>query len=140
MGRLSFLKMNYPVNTRFDKEIRFLYKWLPIFCGCHQRPERSYFIRGYQMPVCARCEGELIGMAAAFIAIWFIRPPYWLMACIMIPMVLDGLIQGMTKYESTNLRRLITGTLFGFGAVMILLMLGIFVFKVGLVLGLRIVS
>jgi uncharacterized membrane protein len=34
---------------------------------CHQRPERSFFIDGHQLPVCARCTGlyvsALIGLA-----------------------------------------------------------------------------
>ena len=127
--------MDYPTSARFDKQIRFIYKWLPIFCGCHRRPERSFFVKGYQMPVCARCEGELFGILAGLIAIWFIRPPYWLMAAIMLPMIADGLIQGSTKYESTNWRRLITGILFGFGITMIILMFWIAVFKYGLSVG-----
>ena len=35
---------------------------------CHQRPERSFFINGHQLPVCARCTGLYlsggIGLAA----------------------------------------------------------------------------
>ena len=127
--------MNYPASARFDKQIRFIYKWLPIFCGCHQRPERSFFVKGVQMPVCARCEGELLGAIAAVIAVWFIRPPYWLMAAFMIPMAADGLIQAFTEYESTNWRRLMTGILFGFGAAMILIMFGIAAVKWGIVIG-----
>ncbi len=127
--------MNYPTGVRFEKQIRFMYKWLPIFCGCHQRPERSFFVKGYQMPVCARCEGELIGILAALIAAWFLRPPYWLMAVMMVPMAADGLIQGLTKYESTNLRRLITGILFGLGITMIVIMFLISVFKIGVLVG-----
>ena len=127
--------MNYPTGVRFEKQIRFMYKWLPIFCGCHQRPERSFFVKGYQMPVCARCEGELKGILAALIAVWFLRPPYWLMAVMMVPMAADGLIQGLTKYESTNLRRLITGILFGFGITMFVIMFLISVFKMGVLVG-----
>ena len=127
--------MNYPTSVRFEKQIRFMYKWLPIFCGCHQRPERSFFVKGYQMPVCARCEGELIGILAALIAVWFLRPSYWLMAVMMVPLAADGLIQGLTKYESTNLRRLITGILFGFGITMIVIMFLISVFKMGVLVG-----
>ncbi len=127
--------MNYPTSARFDKQIRFIYKWLPIFCGCHQRPERSFFVKGYQMPVCARCEGEIIGALLSLVAIWFIRPSLLLMAVFMIPMALDGLIQAFTRYESTNLRRLTTGILFGFGAGMIFLLIGIIAFKFGLALG-----
>ena len=36
---------------------------------CHQRPERSFFIDGAQMPVCARCTGlYLSGAAGALVA------------------------------------------------------------------------
>jgi uncharacterized membrane protein len=32
---------------------------------CHQRPERSFFIHGQQLPVCARCTGLYLGAAFA---------------------------------------------------------------------------
>lgn len=32
---------------------------------CHQRPERSFFIDGTQLPVCARCLGLYVGAALA---------------------------------------------------------------------------
>jgi len=37
------------------------------FCAfiCHQRPERSFFVAGTQLPVCARCMGLYIGAALA---------------------------------------------------------------------------
>jgi uncharacterized membrane protein len=31
---------------------------------CHQRPERSFFIDGQQLPVCARCAGLYVSGAA----------------------------------------------------------------------------
>ena len=32
----------------------------------------------------------------------------------MLPMIADGIVQMLSSYESTNLRRLITGILFGY--------------------------
>jgi uncharacterized membrane protein len=34
---------------------------------CHQRPERSFFIDGHQLPVCARCTGLYLSGAAGII-------------------------------------------------------------------------
>lgn len=36
---------------------------------CHQRPERSFYVAGAQLPVCARCEGVYLG-AAVGVLIW----------------------------------------------------------------------
>ncbi|MDR1988947.1 MAG: DUF2085 domain-containing protein [Acidobacteriaceae bacterium] len=36
---------------------------------CHQRPERSFFVSGVQMPVCARCAGLYAGAALAAVAV-----------------------------------------------------------------------
>lgn len=37
---------------------------------CHQRPERSFFWDGHQLPVCARCTGLYVSAAVGFLA-WF---------------------------------------------------------------------
>ena len=35
--------------------------------GCHQMPERTFFYKGKQFPVCARCTGVIIGQSVALI-------------------------------------------------------------------------
>ena len=37
-------------------------RWLPVFFGCHCRSDRSFFWKGKQLPICARCTGELAGI------------------------------------------------------------------------------
>ena len=36
-------------------------------CGCHQIEERSFKIKGWQFPVCARCTGILTGQIIGII-------------------------------------------------------------------------
>ena len=43
----------------------------------------------------------------------FWRPAVWMTLAAMVPMVADGLTQLKTSYESVNLRRFVTGLLFG---------------------------
>ena len=82
---------------------------------CHQKPERSFFIKNKQLPVCARCTGILLGFLLSYSIGFFIRfyKTYWIFI-LFIPMVLDGCMQKFTNYYSNNNRRLVTGFLFGF--------------------------
>jgi len=40
---------------------------------CHQRPDRSFFWDGQQLPVCARCTGLYLSGAVAFALWWALR-------------------------------------------------------------------
>jgi uncharacterized membrane protein len=40
---------------------------------CHQRPDRSFFWAGYQLPVCARCTGLYLSAAVVLLAWWAVR-------------------------------------------------------------------
>lgn len=40
---------------------------------CHQRPDRSFFLSGQQLPVCARCTGLYVSAAVALLAWWGVR-------------------------------------------------------------------
>ena len=94
---------------------KWLEKWLPIIMGCHQRPERSFWYKGKPFPICARCTGILIGFVSAFLCVWFVDLKIKWCVLMLLPMIIDGGIQQRSSYESNNLKRVITGTLFGFG-------------------------
>jgi len=83
--------------------------------GCHQLPERSFFYKGKQFPVCARCTGVSIGQFAALTAGLFRPVPTKTALALLTFMGLDWLVQEMGIKESTNRRRLITGICGGFG-------------------------
>lgn len=84
--------------------------------GCHQMPERSFKIKSYVFPVCARCTGVAAGQIAAVIAyISGLRLSFYIAAALLALMGLDWLAQRLGIRESTNIRRLITGMCGGFG-------------------------
>lgn len=118
-----------------DKLISWAYRWLPIVFGCHSKPERSFFIRGRQFPICARCTGELIGILLGLVCCFVFRPPVWICIILMLPMIADGLIQQFTAYESNNVKRVITGALFGYALVSFVVVTLIATFQFGVHLG-----
>lgn len=93
--------------------IAWFYKWLPIIFGCHCRKDRSFHYHGKQFPICARCSGELVGIIIGIFLCFIIDYDWLMIVLLMLPMVVDGSIQALTKYESNNIKRLITGILFG---------------------------
>lgn len=85
--------------------------------GCHQRADRSFFYKGYQFPICARCTGVLIGYVAVLICIPFFLPSFVLGITFCAVMFIDWFIQFVKIKESTNIRRLITGVIGGYGII-----------------------
>ncbi|MDD1746524.1 MAG: DUF2085 domain-containing protein [Methanomassiliicoccales archaeon] len=83
--------------------------------NCHQLASRSYYLNGNEMPFCARDLGIFIGMALgmALAFVTKVRPPFLLLILGLVPMALDGGLQLLTDYESTNPVRLLTGMLAG---------------------------
>lgn len=92
--------------------------------GCHQMPERSFFIKGYQFPVCARCTGVLIGQFIGIIMFLIKQRISVLVAGLLCAIMFgDWFIQKRGILMSTNMRRLFTGILGGYGYITILLYL-----------------
>ncbi len=86
--------------------------------GCHQMPERSFFYKGKQFPVCARCTGVFFGQTAAVLLLLIKRRvPLKTAILFLIPMGADWSLQEAGILKSTNRRRLMTGLLGGFGVL-----------------------
>lgn len=118
--------------------INLLYKYLPIFFGCHCRSNRSFFYKKIQFPICARCTGELIGFLLALGTYCFIKPSIFVLMIMMIPLIVDGTVQLHTSYESNNIVRLLTGILFGYGLMSIIIFSFIWVYQWGVYIGIQI--
>ncbi len=87
--------------------------------GCHRRPDRSFFYKGKQFPVCARCTGIFVGEVLLLITYPFLKIGYGMSVLFLVVMFLDWFVQFICVKESTNMRRLITGVLAGYGVTFI---------------------
>ena len=84
--------------------------------GCHQMPERSFFIKGHQFPVCARCSGAFLGEVIAVLLILLgINIDFIWATVLLFVMGADWFLQYINLIESNNTRRLITGISGGLG-------------------------
>ncbi len=89
---------------------------------CHQQPERSFFVFGHQIAFCQRdvaIYGSIFVAGLCYAVArrrW--RPlPWWGVALLVSPAVVDGSLQLFVTYESNWLLRVVTGALVGVGAV-----------------------
>lgn len=85
------------------------------YSGCHRMPERSFFYKGRQFPVCARCTGVCLGQFMAIAANIFFSIPARFSFLFLALMGLDWSLQETGIKPSTNPRRFLTGILGGFG-------------------------
>ena len=82
--------------------------------GCHQKPERSFFFKGYQFPVCARCTGVILGEIVSIFCLFLFKIDWWILLLLLVPMAIDWGLQFFNILKSDNIRRVITGILGGF--------------------------
>ena len=95
-------------------------KFLAIAFMSHQRADRSIFIRGKKLPLCARCTGILLGYILGIIIAIITGCKYNLyFLLLIIPMIIDGGIQQLYGINSNNWRRLFTGILGGIAIIYI---------------------
>lgn len=80
---------------------------------CHQKPERSFFYKERQFPVCSRCTGIVIGAVIGFV-LAILTQPNLIFVLGFIPLIVDGTTQYYGLRTSNNTLRFITGLLCGF--------------------------
>lgn len=110
--------LSYHARSAWAKSMRFGSR-----LGCHQIPERSFHVRGYQFPVCARCTGTFVGEIICLLLfglVGYIVPPVAAMFLAFV-MLFDWMAQQLGRYESGNGFRFITGVLGGLGCWSLLL-------------------
>ncbi len=95
--------------------------------GCHQKPERSFFYKGKQFPVCARCTGAGIGYVVGGFIYTLVRLPVLANIGLCVIMFMDWLLQYLNIRASTNVRRCITGFLCGFGMMQLFIDVVLFI-------------
>jgi len=87
---------------------------------CHQKVERTLWVGGHYLPVCARCTGAYLGLLLGYVLIPFLRsgkargpPDLYVSLILTLPLWVDSIGQTLGFWSSTNDVRLITGLLFG---------------------------
>lgn len=88
--------------------------------ACHQLPERSFYLAGHPLAVCARCTGLYAGLAAGVLFFPLVRPlrsaltpaRLWLLAAAA-PTFLDFSLGFFGIWQNTHLSRFVTGALLG---------------------------
>ena len=114
------------LKTYYSKNKEYI--WLKLMylgnsCGCHQIAKRSFNIKGYQFPICARCTGTWIGYVLSIGLYKYFMHSIFIDISFCLVMLLDWLVQRLKICESTNTRRLFTGTLCGYGFMNLFILL-----------------
>jgi len=83
---------------------------------CHRMKSRSLTIKGYTLPLCARCTGILAGyLLFPLLLIAGLHFSLLIGLFLNVPMVIDGWTQKRKYRMSNNILRVTTGILSGFG-------------------------
>jgi len=86
---------------------------------CHQIPERTLWIGGSYLPVCARDTGIYLGFFIGYLLLFARRkeacgpPNLWITLFMVVPMIVDAVTQFIGFRTSINELRLLTGLMFG---------------------------
>ena len=110
------------INKSYWDKVYNIFLDLPI---CHRLPDRTFKVKDWYFPVCARCTGFYIAAFSYFIYVYFFYVDYTLtliiLAFLMItPTIIDGLTQLYGFRVSNNILRLFTGLIGGVGLAILM--------------------
>lgn len=92
---------------------------------CHRKPERSFFWKGKQFPVCARCTGLYIGYLTYPLFLFSVLAfNFWWTIALILPTYIDGITQAVYNRESNNILRVTTGFMTGLGLMSLICIIG----------------
>ncbi|HTY47947.1 MAG TPA: DUF2085 domain-containing protein [Methanomassiliicoccales archaeon] len=85
---------------------------------CTEISDHSYYLNGNQMPFCARCTGIFVGLVIGMLIAVVFDPKVrlFILGLAVLPILIDGGLQLVTTYQSTNPLRMATGLLAGIAA------------------------
>ncbi len=89
-------------------------RYLRLLFNCHQISARSFFWKGRQFHICARCTGIFVGVLFSPSMLIFWEYSVYIFPLSFIVLSIDGVTQLLKLRESNNLIRLITGFFFGY--------------------------
>ena len=93
--------------------------------NCHRYPKRSFYWKGKQFPVCARCTGIHLGYLSLPFFLFGLIHFNWIISIIFIlPTLFDGITQAYFNRESTNFIRVVSGFLAGIGIMSVVHLFG----------------
>ena len=114
------------VASKRDQRWAFWMEFVGRTIRCHQMPSRSFFVGEYQFPLCARCTGIMVGRVIALLLFPFVRIPLKIalivLPLLLVPLAVDGMVQKYTSYESNNFKRMVTGILWGYAEITLILL------------------
>lgn len=86
---------------------------------CNLKPDRAPHINGKAFILCWRCSMVIISFMFVHVLYFYrivdFKLEWWQIGLLLCPLVIDGLVQKYTAYESNNLKRIVTGGMFGVG-------------------------
>jgi uncharacterized membrane protein len=107
-----------------------VFLWTVLSPLCHQKSERSLFLFGWQMGMCARCTAMFMASAVPGLVL-FVRPRltlrrmavYPAALALMAPMITEILFTLVFRTDFGVIVRMVTGALYGAGAALFTIVL-----------------